>query len=68
MELWRRPSPAHTAGHSNVRCLQRRMLQEAVDHVPHISDQFNTYADGEKLCHLAQQGHIPADCSQVPNH
>ena len=28
------------------------LLQEAVDHVPHISDQFNTYTDGKTLAIL----------------
>ena len=42
MERWRRPSPTHTAGHSHVGAFNAVLLQEAHDHVPHISDQFNT--------------------------
>ena len=28
------------------------LLQEAADHVPHVSDQFNTYTDGNNLAIL----------------
>ena len=49
VERWRRPSPTHTAMCGAFNAV---LLQEAHDHVPHISDQFNTYSDDGGLAIL----------------
>ena len=66
MERWRRPSPTHTAGHSHVGAFNAVLLQEAHDHVPHISDQFNTYSDEGGLAILLNKDTFLPDAIKNP--
>ena len=57
VERWRRHSPTHTAMCGAFNAV---LLQEAHDHVPHISDQFNTYSvDGGLAILLNKDTFLP---------
>ena len=42
------------------------LLQEAADHVPHVSDQFNTYTDGDNLAILLNKDTFLPDAIKYP--
>ena len=42
------------------------LLQEAADHVPHVSDQFNTYTDGDNLAILLNKDTFLPNADKYP--
>ena len=43
------------------------ILQEASDHAPHVSDQFNTYTDGNDLAILLNKGTFEPGAAVFPS-
>ena len=68
VERWRHPSPTHTARHSHVRRLERRVAAGSTRPRPAHLGPIPGVLGRWRLAHPPQQGHVPTGCGQVPDH